>query len=393
VALSALVILGAADQARAQTGERDGGEPGFVLSPSVRVTDIGWDDNVFRVNKADGPVGDFTSTFSPAVQASLRTPRLGISGRGRLDFIYFRRVSQIRSIDGDSGGRVELLLGRVTPYVAGDWASTRHRRTLEIDLPIRRTDASWNAGVDVHISGKTTIGAGTRRSRVDYRGDTIYLGTDLAHFLGATAVVNGLRLRYAVTPVTTIGADIEKDRNDLEMSSERNSEGARVMSVVEFEPLSALSGRASIGIRKRSFIDRNGPSFRGLVARVDLAFTLLGRTRLGVGAQRDLSYSYRADQRDYLQTGVELSVVQRVGNVWDLGGSLGRFSLLYGLGGPGGTVNDPAEQVLYYSVDVGYNIDRTRLGVQFARQTRASDFSVSRHYEATRVASSISYAF
>ena len=52
------------------------------LSPTIRLT-AGWDDNVFRVNKADNPIGDFMTTISPDVQASLRMSRLRVSGRSR----------------------------------------------------------------------------------------------------------------------------------------------------------------------------------------------------------------------------------------------------------------------------------------------------------------------
>ena len=395
-ALAALVALGAATPVLGQTSNPDEAPAqsrSLVLSPTIRLTDAGWDDNVFRVNEADNPTGDFTAIVSPAVQASLRVSRMSVSGRSEVDFIYFKQLSQIRSIDTDNGGRVELRLGRLTPYVGGEWANTRHRLNFEIDLPVRRVDSSWDAGIDVRLSGKTSIGVMTRRSRVDYKGETIYLDTDLARYLGATATAKGVRFRYSLTPLTTLGADVEQDRNDFAVAAERNSDGFRLMSVVEFQPLALVSGRAAIGIRRRTFVDGTAPAFEGMVARVDLGYTLLGRTRLAVSGQRDLSYSFRADQVDYLQTGVELSATHRLGNAWDVVGTLGRFSLLYSLGQLIGTRGSPAERVLTYGVDVGYHIERTRVGFQVARQTRTSDFSVGRDYEGTRIASSVSYGF
>ena len=137
------------------------------------------------------------------------------------------------------------------------------------------------------------------------------------------------------------------------------------------------------------------PPFRGLVSRVDLAYTLLGRTRFAVGVTRDLSYSYRADLRDYLETSARLTVTQRIAGGWDIGGTVGRFSLSYGLGEPvsGVALSDVAETGVGYAADLGYQLRNARIGFQVARQTRTSDFSTGRDYEETRVTSSLAYRF
>jgi hypothetical protein len=394
MAIAVLVVTGLASPLHGQTGfPGDLSEQArvLVLSPTLRLTDLGWDNNIFRVNKTEAPTGDFTTTVTPALEASFRLRRLQISGRGDVDFVYFREMSQLRSIDTDDGVRVGLLLGRVRPYVGADWASARHRRNFEIDLPVRRVDSSWVAGVDFSLSGKTSVGVISRRSREDFKGETAYLDSDLAFYLGATTTIEGARLRYALTPLTTIGINVEQDRSDFAFASERNSEGFRVMSTVDFQPFAAVSGSAQVGVRKRTFTDSHVPPFQGTVARIDLGYTLLGRTRFAVSGQRDLSYSYRPDQRDYLQSGLALTLTQRVANTWDVEGTLGQFSLIYGLTGISGT--SPTERVTSYGLGVGRYIEHTRVGFEVARQTRTSDFSGSRDYEGMRIASSVSYRF
>jgi hypothetical protein len=136
-------------------------------------------------------------------------------------------------------------------------------------------------------------------------------------------------------------------------------------------------------------VDGNVPPFQGTVARVDLSYTLLARTRFTVTGERDLSYSYRIDQRDYLQTGADLTVTQRLANAWDVNGNLSRFALIYGLGDPNGR----AERITSYGFGVGYHIEKTRFGLQLGRQTRSSDFSADRGYEGMRIASSVDYRF
>jgi hypothetical protein len=394
-AFGVLIALSAAKPACGQTGnlaDTPSQDRPLVLSPTIRLTDLGWDDNVFRVSRGDNPAGDFTATAGPAVQATLLVPRLRVIGHSQVDFVYFKRFSEIRSIDTDNTGRVELLLGRVRPFALGEWANARHRRNFEIDLPVRRVDSSFGGGVDVYLSGKTSIGATLRRSRLEYKGDTIYLETDLARSLGATATISGLRLGYSLTPFTTLAVNVEQDRNEFALAKERNSDGFRLMSGIEFQPFALVSGHAEVGIRRRTFADGKSPQFQGTVARADLAYTLLGRTRFAVTGLRDLSYSYRADQRDFLQAGAELSVTQRIATAWDVAATLGRFSLVYGLGSLAAG-NGPAEQVRNYALGIGYHIERTRIGFQVARQTRTSDFSFDRGYQQMRIGSSVSYGF
>lgn len=394
VGWAALVALCVASPVLGQTreGEGEAEVQAFSVDPRFQLTDVGWVDNVFRVDEADHPVGDFTFTATPASQLSIRLPRLRVDGQGTLDFIYFQELANVRSIDAYGNIRVELPMGRVTPYVGGNWTRARFRRNFEIDLPLRRVDASGDAGVDVRLSGKTSGGMLARWSSVDYAGDSVFLDSNLAQYLHGTALSTGFRVRYAITPLTTIGADLERDRTEFVDAPERNSDGFRVISVVEFRPLALISGRAQIGFRERTFRDGAAPPFRGTVTQVDVGYTLLGQTRLGVRAQRDLSYSYRPDQRDYLQTGLELTVDHRFAGAWDLGGSLGRFRLLYGLGetGPRAT---RVERVLSYSVECGYRFERTRVGFRLTRQGRSSDFSTNRGYEETRVGANLSYDF
>ena len=277
--LSAVVTVAAATPAVGQTlgpDARPAQSRLLVVSPTIALTDVGWDDNVFRVSKGDHPVGDFTATLSPAAQASLGLGRLNVTGRGRLGFIYFQRTSQFNSIDGDGGGRVELAIGRFLPYVGGDFANARHDRNLEIDLPIRRINSSWNTGVDLRLSGKTSVGVTSQRSREDYEGDTIFRDTDLSDTLSSRSTTNGVRIRYRATPLTTVGVVLEQDRSEFVEAAERNSEGGRVISVVEFQPLAVVSGTANVGVRRRTFVDGTSPPFEGWVAGGDLSLHLAG---------------------------------------------------------------------------------------------------------------------
>jgi hypothetical protein len=381
----------------------------LALVPVLRIGHIGWDDNIFHESEAAGPRSDFTATITPVLDAWVRLPGVLVRGRSQFDYVYFRELSQIRSLDPVNSVHAEMLLNRIVPYVSATWESRRHRDydrfafdsgprpepgLFEIDDPIRRRQWGWVGGVDVRVTGKTSIGAHTRRTHVTYTGDTVYRGVDLARALAADGRADGVRVRYALTPYTTIGADVERHETNFTLAPERNSDGLSLMSTVSFAPLAAVNGYATVGTRRRSFVDGDAPTFDGLVASVGLGYTLLGRTRFVLDAHRDLSYSYRADYRDYLETGVDLAVMHRLGTTWDVRGTIGRFRMTYDLDNldrPGGA--SETERLMRYGVDLGRHIRRARVGFQVLHQTRTSAAGPGRGYDRTRIGSSITYRF
>src|SRR4030095_2342356 len=290
---AACIALALSCAARPVCGQTSVVESTRVISPAIQIANLGWNDNVLRVGQDDGPTGDYTATVSPSLQASIPWSRMRVTGGGQVDFNYFQRVEEFRSIDTDSHAVVAVLLGRLTPHIGGSWINARHRRNFEIDFPVRREDRSWDAGVDVNVSAKTSVGVSLRRSRVEYTGKTVYLDSDLATLLGDTSTVRGVGVRYQVTPLTTVGAEFEQDKERLPHAPERNADGVRLTSVVEFRPLALVSGQARFGVRSRTFSDRNAPPFHGMGGSAELTYTLLARTRFSVRAQRDLSYTYR----------------------------------------------------------------------------------------------------
>ena len=130
-----------------------------------------------------------TATASPAVQAWLRTPRVRVNGRSRLDMYYFSRLNDLRAVDNDHSGRVELFLNRVMPWVAGNFLRTRHREHLEIDAIAERRIDAVQVGSLVRVSRKTSVGAYVERSHVHYYEESLFRGTDLARELNQTGNV------------------------------------------------------------------------------------------------------------------------------------------------------------------------------------------------------------
>lgn len=383
---------GEADDASIQAGP-------VALSPTIRLTNIGYDSNVFNKNDANNPTSDFTSTVSPAVDVRLRLPGARLSGRSELDFIYFKELQHLRSVDTVNSLRAELLLSRLQPYVGGVLSNTLHRTNLlEIDDPVRVLDDTFVAGAEVRITGKSSIDIRAQRSVVKYDDDAVYLDSDLSRNLNRTMTGEGLTFRYAATPLTTIGLDVQQQRDRFEFSPERDTDRLRISPLIEFHPHALISGRALFGIDRRTYIGHDASEARGSIMLVDLRYTLLGRTQFAVLASRDLHYSYLSEREEYQQAGVTVSVAQRLADPWDVRGWFGRHRLTYLTEAAGGAAAASADQaedetVFSYGVDVGYRVGRTRLSVRVAYRERHSNESLSREYQRLRVTSSLAFPF
>jgi hypothetical protein len=144
------------------------------------------------------------------------------------------------------------------------------------------------------------------------------------------------------------------------------------------------------------------PDYTGLVASVNLGYTLLGATRFAVQVDRDVQFSYEQFQPYYVLTGVTGTVTHRLTSVWDLQARAGNQQLAYrsailptgGAGtAPFAPITDRTDNVVFYGGGVGYHIGPDiRLGFNVDYYTRRSDVIINQ-YEGLRVGSSVTYGF
>ena len=244
----------------------------FSFSPALRITDLGWDSNVFNDPDAAGRRGDTTVALSPLLQGWFRSPRVRASLRGQWDYYYFQRLTSLRALDTDQSGRVEMTLNRLTPFVSGSLVTTRHRQLLEIDAIAERRYDDLLAGAYVRLTAKTSVGVYGGRSDVRFETGALFRDVDLARSLNHIGTRSGIGVRYAVTPLTTFNVDVLRGRDRFEFLQARNAESFWVTPSVEFKPFALISGRAAYGFRQVTFSDSTQPIFKSTVASVDLQY-------------------------------------------------------------------------------------------------------------------------
>ena len=368
----------------------------LVLAPIVRLTNAGYDSNIFNRDQDSSPQSDIMATLSPSVDGWLRLAHGRASGRSQFDIYYFKELTDLRAIDSDTAGRLEIPLNRFRPFVTGSFVNTRHRQNLELDAIVRRQINTVRVGTDVRLTAKLTAALFASRSRLNYNTNSIYQGTDLSRVLNNTGTGEGASLRYVLTPLTTVGITVDRQHNRFDSAIDRDSDSFNVMPMVEFNPRALISGTASIGFRQRKSTAGTAPDFNGSVAFADLTYTLLGRTRFTVAARRQLEYSYVVDRLDYVDASLTLGVSQRFADSWDVGGSITRSRLSYGnVSSPSDstvTIGFPDETILGWMAETGYSFARTRVGVRVERLERQATAQL-RGYERLRIGSTLTYEF
>jgi hypothetical protein len=226
---------------------------------------------------------------------------------------------------------------------------------------------------------------------VRFEDSAVFRGQSLSAQLDRVERVARITVSEAVTPLTRIvfGLDVERDR--FESNETRNTNSYRVVGGVEFEPVALVSGRATVGYRKLKFLDDSIEGSRGVVAAVNIGYTMFPLTRIGINARRDAQYSYDVERPYYIQTGGTLVLTQGILDAWDVQLTGGRQNLGYadrfGRRGAGADT----DRVTQLGVGLGYRFGNDmRVGLSFMNNRRTSP-EPTRRYEGNQIGVSVTY--
>lgn len=396
--LLVLVLLAAtAASSAAQTLPPDPVELGslqvgpLALSPRFEVLSIGIDSNIF--NEEEGPKEDFTATLRPSLEGGLRLGRARFTYRTHVDVVYFHEYTDERALNRAAQGRAELRLARIVPYVTAAGATTRERPNSEIDLRARRATQSLGGGATLLLLSRTALVVGAERQTVSYDDGQQFGGEDLAVQLNSTRETIEGGFRFALTPLTTLALVAGRERVRFEFSPDRDSESVRIMNRFEFDPSAIITGTAAVGYRR--FMPDNPAlkAYRGIVAQVEVRYTMFNRTRVETRFTRDVEYSYLDDQPYYVTTGGTVTVTQQLGGRFDVQVVAGRERLRYQPLADAALDAAGLDTTSTIGGGVGYRLGQTaRLGANVEFVDRESH-RAGRSYDRRRIFGSMAYRF
>lgn len=357
------------------------------LRPSVSITNVGNDSNVF--NDADNPQEDFTATAVPRLVARVRGGRVLLSYSSTAELVYFRKFTSERSVNTTTDLRLDGNFGRLQPYVSAGWVATKERLNSEVDVRSPRTQQAYAAGVRMLLASRTAVVVSARRLAVDFDEAARFRGVDLSRTLNSRTDSVDAGLQLLLTPLTTFSMTASLQRDRFDAAPERDSDTLRLLPALQFDPTSLIRGSLAVGYRRFRPLTPELPDYSGLLVQAGLGYTLLARTKFDVDAVRDVQYSFEDLEPYYLSTGGRLTVTHQLVGPLDLQAFGGRQSMAYRQRQlPGAARRDHVET---FGGGAGYRLrDNLRLGVTWESHRRTSALD-EREYVRRRVYASLIY--
>ena len=365
------------------------------LTPRLALRNFGIDSNV--LNASGDPQRDFTATFAPGADLWLSIGRARLSSRTDLGWVYFKDLADQRSFEVNQQGRLDLVLTRIVPHVAGGYLRTRSRPNLEIDARALRTTTSGDGGVLFRVGPKLTFDTSVAYRHLGYAEEQTIENVRLATALNHTEQEVTGTVRYSLTPLTTFVVLIANEHDRFQYSPLRDSNSSRIAPGLEFKPFALISGKASVGYRHFDALNAAVPDYSGLIAAVDVTYTVRDATRFAVAFNRDVEYSFELTSPYYVSNGGGVTLTQAIGTRWDAIGRISRTTLNYqalaGLAADGLEIASRNDRVVVYGGGIGCRTAANlHLGVD-ADWTERSSIVAGRSYTGFKLGGSVTYGF
>jgi len=293
--------------------------------PTVAVRDVGFDSNVY--NDSTGPKGDFTYTFSPRLYLVVPIANSRFVGTGFGNLVYFQTYRDQQAIGGLFQGRYEVMSPGFRPFATVGFADRRERFGHEIDARARQRQTTATLGTDVDITTRTALTAWVGRVQTAWDRKEQYLDESLSEQLDYTSDLIAGGARYRATPLTTIAMIAEIRRDRFDRSPVRDADRLFVGPTFDFDTGASVVGHARVGYQRFNALDAMVVDYRGVAALTDLRYTFRDLTEVKIEGRRDVDYSYDPLEPYYLESGVALTVSQRVIGPLQVIGTRERHSL------------------------------------------------------------------
>jgi hypothetical protein len=396
--LAAVLVAAAAGLADAQTMQAEAVTPEPVreplrfgslnVFPSLSLRDVGIDSNIY--NAAGGRREDFTYTVAPRVMTELPIGNARLVGTGALGFVFFRTSKDQESVNSSASGLFEVREGRVRPSLQAGYSRSRQRRG-DIDVRALAVQTSGRAGVDLTVSGVTSLTAWVVREKTEYASGEMFFGQDLGDQLDRDITTIAAGARLDLTPFTSVVTAAELEQVRFSVARMRDADSYKLVPTVRFAEGAILTGSAFAGLRDFRPLSGAMPSFRGFIAGGDIHFTIAQVSRFDLRGNRDIVYSYDNFQPYYLDSGGQATLSQRVVGPVDAIVLAGRRRFRYQ------TLRNVAmsgriETMSLWGGGIGIRVDdHMRLTFTIDREKRVSTQSAQRQFERTRAFASLEY--
>jgi hypothetical protein len=289
------------------------------LKPRVGLQNVGYDSNIHH--DATNAMSDFIATFSGGLDASVRSTRLSVEGRGAADLRYFHTHQEQRSLDTRASGRLAYGGNRFLPYGEGAFDHAPARDHWDVNRRLQRTRTRVEAGGAVRLTRSTTVTPSAGHLQVNYAPTGYPLDEDRDTL--------SLLAHTAFTTLTAGELTVSAERSQFPSAHERDSSTLAILPAVVFDQFAIVSGRATAGYKQLTFDAPPLRDFRGMVGNVELSRAVSDRARLTFSGGRDLFFSGDRTSGYYTFSAVGVGITYWMTRSWRVDTGVGRQWLHY----------------------------------------------------------------
>src|SRR5262245_16586418 len=300
----------------------------WTLTPSVLLTNIGVDTNVYNSNGQ--PKSAFTATFGPVLDAAYNSRVLTFNATVTAGYIYYSTFSN------QGGFSPSLLLAanyrlsrRVDLFSNNFMTSTKSRPSIEIDTRSRRVTTDNGIRIGFALSRKLRLEVEQRYNRNQYDENALYRGIALAGPLNERTTTFSGTLKYKLTPYTEVRMVMLTDNVEYPLAFVRDGRGTEYAGGVEFNPRALLSGDLQIGYRRFRSRSPLQPDYNGPVYDGRIMFTPGESTGVMFGLHKGMMPSYSPLTPYYVLSQYEGNLLQRLSRRFDTGLNVTYYDMGY----------------------------------------------------------------
>lgn len=274
------------------------------IIPEFRLSEIGYDSNVYFREEGGEVVPDFTATFSPEARGTwLVGSSIILSVTENPEYLFYAKEEGLRAFTNSFASSLRLLVLR-SFSLSADYHVLSHvrRATSELDRRIQDTVKGGTAGFFFETPRGTA--AGLTGSMEDFRykdvasdaPDDIY-----ARALDRRETAAAVELYYRVFSRSFFFTTAGWTRYEFVFPESvwRDASSFEVSGGIRFPLLGRARGTLSLGWKSFRPESPERKPFSGLVAATDVAFRL-GRLGINLGYVRDNAFSYNESAYYYI---------------------------------------------------------------------------------------------
>lgn len=282
-------LSGIRDKARWRLGP-------LLFFPSLRIQDVGYDDNVYLESAEESPVADYRANFSPEIRVKVVLGRsLILSFLENPEYMYYYKEKSRGGFGNSYSPGFRLLLLRRF-VLSGSYEYQKHFRQLsrEINLLTENISKSYYGELFFETPRMSSLGISADIREYTYENLELQGSPNsLAKELNHTEKSAHAELYYSLSPVRFFfmrAGYSEYSFKSVE-ARRRNSNSWQASAGIRFSPAGRIQGVLSLGYKELHPRESGLRTFSGIFGNTELSIRL-GRFTLKTQYSRDPMFSY-----------------------------------------------------------------------------------------------------